>query len=279
MYNLRYHIVSLVAVFLALAVGLVLGTVVVDRGLLDSQRTTLVKSLQTDFTGLKKENDDLRRDRDRLHAFAVDALPSLISGMLQGRTILIVTNAGRNDGLSTTRDALRVAGASSIVLTFASKDVANADPAVQGLLGADATPAAMASTRLAEVLAAEWSKPGASQPMTQMLVSKGLLTIEGGTGRVQGDAVVLLASFDGQADPALVSLASLLDKAGVTAVGVETQAITSGVADAALGAGLSTVDDIDRPEGEAALVYVLAGKAQGHFGVKAEATALYPRLR
>ena len=35
MYNLRYHIASLVAVFLALAVGLLLGTVVVERGELD----------------------------------------------------------------------------------------------------------------------------------------------------------------------------------------------------------------------------------------------------
>ena len=75
MYNLRYHIASLVAVFLALAIGLILGTVVGERGTLDKQQTTLVTSLQKDFTLLRTENADLKRERDRDHAFATDVVP------------------------------------------------------------------------------------------------------------------------------------------------------------------------------------------------------------
>jgi hypothetical protein len=51
MYNLRYHIVSLVAVFLALTVGLVLGTVVVERGVLTKQRAALVGDLTKQYDG------------------------------------------------------------------------------------------------------------------------------------------------------------------------------------------------------------------------------------
>jgi hypothetical protein len=282
MYNLRYHIASLVAVFLALSIGLLLGTVVVERGYLDQQRTSLVKSLQTDFTGLKRENDELRRDRDREHAFAVDAVPLLAAGMLRGKTVLVVTNAGRNDGLAVTRDALREAGANTVVATFKARDLGMGDKDVQAALSAIATRtpgAAGASDPVVAVLVNEWAKRGQAQPLTDALRTTGQVTFEGATGPVGADAVVLMASFDGQPDTSLVALAAGMQKTGLTAVGVEAEGSNTGVADAALGAGLSSVDDVDRPEGEVSLVYVLAGKAEGHFGVKTGATALYPKLR
>ncbi|HEY3317213.1 MAG TPA: copper transporter [Coriobacteriia bacterium] len=282
MYNLRYHIASLVAVFLALAIGLLLGTIVVERGVLDRQRTTLVKSLQTDFTGMKKENEELRRDRDREHAFAQDAVPTLIAGMLRGKSVLIITNAGRNDGLSVTRDTLRAAGADSVVATFKSKDFGRGEPGGQDALTGIATRTpgvAGANDPVVAALADEWSKRGLPQPLTDQLRSAGQVSIEGSSTEIAPDAVVLLASFDGSADPALVSLVAAMQKTGTAAAGVESQGVATGVADAALGAGLSTVDDVDRPEGMVSLVYVLAGRAEGHFGVKSGATTLYPKLR
>lgn len=282
MYNLRYHIASLVAVFLALAIGLVLGTVVVERGYLDQQRNSLVKSLQTDFTGLKKDNADLRVDRDREHAFAVDAEPVLVNGMLKGKTILIVTNAGRDDALSVTRDALHAAGANTVVATFKAKGFGQADSrvasAVSGVV--TRTPGLTgAADPVVALLAAEWSRRGAQQPLTDTLRSTGQLSFDGPAQPVQPDGVALLAAFDGQPDPELVSLTASLDKAGIPAVAVETQGMTTGLADAAIGAGVSSVDHVDRPEGALSVVYVLAGRAEGHYGVKPSATALYPKLR
>lgn len=282
MYNFRYHIASLVAVFLALAIGLLLGTIVVERGLLDRQRTSLVQSLQTDYTGLKKENDELRRDRDRERMFAQDAAPQLIGGVLRGQSVLIVTNAGRNDGLSVVRETLRAAGADSMVVTFKTKDFGRSDQGVRESLAAIATGTpgiAAASDPVVAALAAEWSKRGEPQPLTDRLRSSGEISIEGSSTDLAPDAVVLLASFDAQADPALVGLVAALQKAGASVVGVETQGVASGVTDASLGAGISTVDDVDRPEGMVSLVYVLAGRAEGHFGVKAGAQSPYPKLR
>jgi hypothetical protein len=76
-----------------------------------------------------------------------------------------------------------------------------------------------------------------------------------------------------------VSLVTAMHKSGDAVVGAEAQSITTGVGDAVAAAGLSAVDDVDRPEGALSLVYVLAGRAEGRFGVKAGATALYPKLR
>ena len=87
---------------------------------------------------------------------------------------------------------------------------------------------------------------------------------------------MLLASFDGAADATLVSVAADMPKSGMPAVGVESQTVATGVSDAALGAGLSSVDDVDSPEGALSLVYVLLGKAEGHFGVECRRDGCLP---
>ena len=48
MYNVRYHIASLVSVFLALALGLVLGGLIVDKTPATSQ-SSLVTGLKQEF--------------------------------------------------------------------------------------------------------------------------------------------------------------------------------------------------------------------------------------
>lgn len=282
MYNLRYHIASLVAVFLALAIGLLLGTIVVERGVLDRQRSTLVKSLQSDFGTLKQENTTLRRDRDLEHAFSADAVPVLTDGALKGKTVLVVTNGGRNDALPMTRDAVRSAGGDVVVVTFKAKDFGMTDEGVRSAVSALASrPAGVTGPNdpMVSTLVGEWTQPGRPQALTEALRGAGQLSIESSSSQVVADAVVLLASFDGQADPALMALASGLHKTGRPVAAVEAEGTDAGVAGASSGAGISSVDDVDRPQGVFALVQVLAAKAEGHFGVKPSATAAYPKLR
>lgn len=281
MYNLRYHLASLAGVFLALAIGLLLGTVVVERGALDRQRTSIVQSLQTNYDSLKAENDELRRESQRSGGFAKDVVPLLVADMLSGKTVLVITNGGRNDGLSATRDAIRTAGGEVIVATFRSKGLGMDDEETKRTLSELATrspQAPGAPDPVVGALAAEWER-GGEQPMTEALRSSGQLSLEGADGPVRADAVVLLASFDDKADPTLLDLTAAMDRAGRPALGAESQRVSTGVAQAALDTGLSSVDAVDRPEGAVSLVYILAGKAEGHFGVKDEAAALYPKLR
>ena len=61
MYNLRYHIASLVAVFLALSVGLLLGTVVAERGMITDQTGALVADLQARFDEIQARTPNCRR--------------------------------------------------------------------------------------------------------------------------------------------------------------------------------------------------------------------------
>jgi hypothetical protein len=282
LFNFRYHVASLVAVFLALAVGLLLGTVVAERVDLQGQGTRIVDSLNTTFSGLRKENVELKRDRDRDRAFAWDTLPLLTDRLLAGKRILVVTNAGRTDALAPVEEGLRAAGADVVVVTFRDPGLGLEDAKVASAVSAVVTPtpvSTMSPDPVVAALANEWVRRGQEETMAATLASAGELTVDGSLGDVAADGIVMLASWDGQGDPALVSLASRIQRVGVPAVAAETQGQQTGVVGAALGAGLSTVDHVDLPEGRLSLVYVLAGKAEGHFGVKQGSNAAYPALR
>ena len=110
MYNLRYHIASLVAVFLALSLGLLLGGITVQSGVLTKQRAALVQSLRTDYTKLKTQNQTLNQDLDLEKRLARAMVDDAVADRLKGGTMLVLTNAGQVEGLSATEAAIRDAG-------------------------------------------------------------------------------------------------------------------------------------------------------------------------
>ncbi|MBK9178310.1 MAG: copper transporter [Acidimicrobiales bacterium] len=83
MVNLRYHIVSIVAVFLALGIGVTVGSTIVDRAIVGALEDRL-DSLEGRLEDTQAENDRLRGEVDRLEAER-DALADEGSLLLAGR--------------------------------------------------------------------------------------------------------------------------------------------------------------------------------------------------
>jgi hypothetical protein len=277
MYNLRYHIASLVAVFLSLSIGLLLGTIVVERGTLDSQRDTIVQSLQEEFRTLSEDNSEMRAEISSQEGLIDTLLGISVDGSLQGRTVLVVASTGRADGLGSTTDAIRNAGGTPVTLLLSTPSFGVDDPAVSAVITETIGPAetdAMLDETVSE-LAAEWSVPGEVRPLTDSLDELGVLRVDGDTGDAV-DAIVVLASFDDVPDEGALALAQALAERGATACGVESETQVTGVAAAALEAGLSGVDHIGTPEGAYSMTWVLAGRASGYFGTGDGAQAPWP---
>ncbi|MBE0417343.1 MAG: copper transporter, partial [Coriobacteriia bacterium] len=169
MYNLRYHIASLVAVFLSLSIGLLLGTIVVERGMLDRQKESIVQSLQEEFRTLSEENNEMREALSSREDLVDTLLEAAVEGSLEGRTVLILASTGRADGLRNTTDAIRNAGGTPVTLLLSAGLLGAGDAAVSsvvtdtiGPIEPDALLDEMATT-----LAAEWSSPGEARPLTE----------------------------------------------------------------------------------------------------------------
>jgi Copper transport outer membrane protein, MctB len=102
MINFRYHLVSLTAVFLALGVGLLLGTTFLDDALEDQLKSDL-EELEHDLDRAGERNSELRR---QLEAFEEEAGgldeqlgARLFDGQLRGQPVLVVASRGIDDGL------------------------------------------------------------------------------------------------------------------------------------------------------------------------------------
>src|SRR5690625_2878711 len=114
MINLRYHIVSITAVFLALAIGLALGSTLIQRGIVDTLETRL-DELGERLDRTDGENADLRdeiSDRDDFDRQVAESRDPLLAGHLADQPVLMIAMQGTDsDTLDEIRRSLRSANA------------------------------------------------------------------------------------------------------------------------------------------------------------------------
>ena len=89
MISLRQHIFSLVAVFVALAVGIAAGSTVVRGPLLDSTRARL-EAAESNIEIERTENDALAAELAQLDDWVVDGPSQLLEGRLEGTGVLLI---------------------------------------------------------------------------------------------------------------------------------------------------------------------------------------------
>jgi hypothetical protein len=87
--NFRYHVVSLTAVFLALAIGLVVGTAALNGPVADSLQTQIV-SLNKDNSNKRDQITQYRDELNRSQDFATQIAPTLLAGKLTGQKLLVL---------------------------------------------------------------------------------------------------------------------------------------------------------------------------------------------
>ncbi|GAA0811816.1 copper transporter [Spirilliplanes yamanashiensis] len=110
MINFRYHVVSLTAVFLALAIGLVVGTAALNGPAADSLKDQ-IETFRNDNNNLRGQVAQFKDEAGREEDFAVEAAPMLVGGKLAGRNLLVVVLPGGEEHADGVVSMLGVAGA------------------------------------------------------------------------------------------------------------------------------------------------------------------------
>jgi hypothetical protein len=113
--NLRYHIVSITAVFLALGIGLTLGSTFLDRVTVDNLNNQL-SDVSAQVSQTREQIEDLRGQVDRSTKrdaeLAAELPEQLLAGRLDGVPLLVIATRGTDENLvNQTRAALAGAGA------------------------------------------------------------------------------------------------------------------------------------------------------------------------
>lgn len=298
MVDFRYHLVSIIAVFLALAIGIVLGTTALKGPVLDDLRDHITR-LGADKRTLESDVGDLRGQVEAADDFAASVGPGLVRGSLADQRILLVTTPETpSDLVKRVTTLLDQAGAGvtgQLRLLPALSDpdqsqlvedlVAEVVPA--GIDLPDGEPVERATAELAAALSRPSSDAAVEVDQAQAVVSAfqeaDLVQFEsdGQTLQQASLAVVLTgpapteALNDAQtaAQETVLFLAAALDERtrGAVVVGPSTSAADRGLvkalrADSRLAAEVSSVDNADRGVGLVAVVLALAEQARGAVG-------------
>ena len=280
MFDFRYHVVSLAAVFVALVIGILVGIGLSGRGLIDDAER---ENLNQQIAELRSQRDQAReqasaegRRQTAMDDFAAGTYPALVSGRLAGKNVAVLF-VGPVDGSA---DALAEAvdDAGGRVARLRSIRVPLDREAVTDALAANRQLQARYDERrelddLGRDLARELVV-GGKTPLWDAL-SDVLLEEREGSSTAPADAVVVARSVApqrGVTKEFLFGLYRGLARAGVPAVGVQLAAPDKSAIPAFARNGLSTVDNIDTGVGKLGLVLLLAGPARGHYGVEETAT-------
>jgi hypothetical protein len=288
MFDLRYHVASLAAVFFALVIGILVGVALASHGLGNTERDRL----QEDLRRADNRADALNAQLDALgdasaadQEFVEKTYNVVMESRLKGKKIAVLFVGPLDPDLeSAIGQALDDAGAGEALRTRALEVPIN-EAALAKRLAKRPFLAAYAGERkldkLGQALGQEFVA-GVETPLWNALQSM-IVGERHGPSKQPADGIVVARTVDAQTGPTatfLVGLYSGLRDIGVPVVGVEASDDGESAMEAFQKARLSTVDDIDRRVGKLALVILLSDPStKGHFGTKQTADHVLPTIR
>jgi Copper transport outer membrane protein, MctB len=281
-YSARYHTASLIAVFLALAIGILIGAEF-GGDALKNTRKDLEHSLVGNLQDARSRADELSGELNRSDEFGERVYPVLTRDRLEGRRIAIVALGGLPSDLTAdVEDALGPTGARLVGVGVVREPVD-----MVGLAGE------LANTRFADLR----TNPDALTELgtglgRQLVIGGGLPEVVRGQlfSRASGtfsalDGVIVVRDQPEGMGPVQRGRANQLESAlmgGITAtrtptVGIETTTTEPSSVSFFQTNDLASVDDVDLTAGQLAMVFAMLG-AEGSFGVKGSADRLLPDL-
>jgi len=300
--DFRYHLVSIVAVFLALAIGIVIGASALKPDVVkffDNASTREQRTISTQQANIRNLENQLASNQ----AFAQAAAPRLLSGLLAGQQVALVTAPGADaTTVNGVTAALKLAGAEittqaalqpSFFDTSAGTQISLKALAQQtappGLLlqTTGVNPLIAGQQEAAQVLAAALvTKEGADLPADQVnniltrFAQQGFLQLNpaGGSAATHQAtlAVVIIPGSPPAADAnpanlALISVAEQLSLSSSSHVVLAGSLAGSGPGSAidelssgSAGAQLSSVDNADKEVGQILVAQALSYLLTGH---------------
>ena len=281
-YSGRYHAASLAAVFVALAVGILIGIGLADD-VVSSASEEVRDSLRSDLDDAGSEIDTLEADLDREREFTDAAAPALVAGRLARDRVALISLGGLPDDETPreVQEAVEAGGAE--LASVASLDLPADLPAVTAAAGGRFDGPGRDSARAVQLGEAVGRQMIGGGPLVERVSSELFSSFN---GRLAGvNRVVLVsrppADLEGQVSGEEREFASALlrgiDGRAAGAAGVERTSTEPTTLGAFSSVGIPTVDNVDTEPGQVALVFALLG-AEGDFGVKEGATSLLPDL-
>ncbi|MDL4820330.1 copper transporter [Actinomadura opuntiae] len=295
MIDFRYHLVSIVAIFLALALGIVLGSTTLSNSVSDTLRkqvSSATRSAQEARVAQRQLQNQLKGEEQFGHVLS----PQIVADRLKGQSVVMIETPGAgNDSIDQVSELAKAAGAAVTGrVTIQNKLLDDDQQSTLDELAtqlksdgvtfpSDATPYAKAGAVLANaLLTQDPTKAGREDAAGGAVLSgfkqAGYITTSGKPGQHATLAVMVAPAnpyaYDGgdQDNKALISLATALDGAGRgTVVGgpltsAQEGGLIAALRDSDAGDSVSAVDAVDTSSGQVVTILALQNELNGKSG-------------
>jgi hypothetical protein len=275
-FDLRYHVASLAAVFLMLVVGILIGIGISGRGFVsDAERSRLnadIQDLREQRDAANASVEDLENRQKAAEDFVESAYPVLAEDRLAGARVAVLVLGSVDPSLSVVERAIeddaggRVARMRALTLPLRFESVENAVQSraeLAGYVGDDQL--GNVGRDLGRELAA-----GGQTPLWDALEGE-IVEVKEGNLADPVDGVVVMRTAEpqkGETSRFLAGIYQGLGSAGVPVVGVEPARVEQSAIPVFQDYRLSTVDGVDSPLGELAMILLLADADPGDYGIR-----------
>lgn len=283
----KYHIASLVAVFLALGIGILIGSTLLGNTALVEYQKQVTNNLEGQLQALRKANDDvtarantLQLDSNINKQYEDQTLPLLVDGKLTNKTFAVIELNGYGFPPEIT-EAIEAAGGTISSVTSINNfyDEPKALKDFRGGLGlwpdlGDDEYLSKIGTEIAVGII-----DGEKDSIVNNLIDKKVLQYTGEFGIPVDGVIIIGGSYKREARNMQIDLA-LIDyfkELNIPVVGIEETDVASSSMKEYQRKHISTIDDIDIAPGRLAMVYVLSGQT-GNYGIKSTAQKLLPDI-
>lgn len=258
--DLRYHLISLISVFLALAIGILLGVAMADEGVVSERLEAEITDIQERFDRQRVEIGELEeqaaRDRSLLEAMS----ETMISDRLIGAEVALVSGPyADEETVGGIEDALAASGA-----TLTSVETLPAPSSPQEVTSPEATTPVQSEYTDVALSVLEETGEGTFPPQAVVFVGGGQAPPEAPSG-------TLRALNEAQSE-----MFEVWQDAGVRVVAAEPSDTGRSEVELFQSAGLASVDNADTPAGRAAIIQLLASDDEGSYGTKDTASEPFP---
>ena len=280
--NIKYLVITVISIFLALGIGILIGIQVDSQDIIFEQQEITVQKMENKFDELNGLNLDLQNQIKQLSSanelnenYIKNVFPDYIKNKLTDLHIVIVETTD-DYTYTSMRQSLKIAGADVTSVTLISERLLYISDEEQNQLmehfGIDENVIPVVLKKIAETTGGKYSADDIA-----FLIEKGIIYVNGDLQKPADYIVIAGGSRDKNNKHEVIDIPLIKEvkKLSLPLIGVETTTVENSYIELYKKEKLSTVDNVDTIIGQTSLVLVMTGK-EGHYGVKKSANSLMP---
>ncbi|MDK2835418.1 MAG: hypothetical protein PWP21_195 [Thermosediminibacterales bacterium] len=280
-FNVRYYIVTMTAIFLALGIGMFSGVMLNNNKILEKSQDKIIESLEKKFNDLKKEKYNLltelkkiRKSQQVYNEILEKVFPDIISNRLDGLNILMIQTHLGDLGLNLIDD-LTNAGArvQSVSIGNIKKSIPEVLNDYPVLANSDRNNENYFLDKVIEGLLRQ-----EDNSLIEFLKDRKVINVVGDYPGSFDYVVIVDERKNKQEEMELVIAAVIqsLKRNHKNVIAVETKDTENVFINLYKQQKIPTIDNIDTVLGKLALIFGMEKGINGHYGVKNGAEELFP---